>query len=110
MAHKKQKEQPTSESGNAAKLPVSRSMSYQKLAVIIETNEGKYFQVALNQEMCDCLFTDLKNYFSDNVVKILPNELSGFTLEVAINNKPPQGAKLKKMIQAKNLLIHLKHL
>lgn len=64
-----------------AKPNVGRSLSYEALGVIIKTKENKYYQVALNQEMCDCLFTDLKNYFKGGVVKILPNEITGISFE-----------------------------
>ena len=62
---------------------VSGSIFYKRLCVLIETKDGKIFQAALNQEMCDTLFHNLKNYFSDGVVKILPDEIHGVTLDVA---------------------------
>jgi len=60
---------------------VSGSLLYDKLAVIIQTKDGKIFQVALDKEMSDALFTELKMFFNGGVVKILPTELHGITLE-----------------------------
>lgn len=60
---------------------VSGSLLYDKLAVIIQTKDGKIFQVALDQEMSDALFSELKMFFSGGIVKILPTEINGVTLE-----------------------------
>ncbi len=65
------------------KLEDSGSIFYKRLCVLIETSEGKIFQVSLNQEMCDALFQDLKNYYRDGVVQILPDEIHGITFQVA---------------------------
>jgi hypothetical protein len=61
---------------------VSGSIFYKRLCVLIETQDGKIFQASLNQEMCDTLFQDLKDYYSDGVVKILPDEIHGVTFQV----------------------------
>jgi len=48
--------------------------------VVERAKDGKVFQVALDQEMCDSLYSDLKMYFKGNKVKILPTEIQGIEL------------------------------
>jgi hypothetical protein len=56
-------------------------MIAKTLAVIIQTEDDEYYQVALTTEMAAALFTDLKNlYFSDNTVKVLPQKIEGIKL------------------------------
>ena len=61
--------------------PDSNKLLYEKLAVIVKTKEGKIFQVALNKEMADALLVELKMFFKDGIVKILPSEIHGITIE-----------------------------
>lgn len=61
---------------------VGSSLSYEALAVIIKTKSNQYFQVALTKEMADSLFFDLKNYFKNDIINVLPDEISGISLEV----------------------------
>ena len=35
--------------------------------VVERAKDGKVFQVALDQEMCDSLYSDLKMYFKGNI-------------------------------------------
>jgi len=71
----------TEETANSDLGAISGSLFYDKLAVVIQTKDGKIFQVALDKEMCDALFTELKMFFKGGVVKILPSELHGISLE-----------------------------
>lgn len=71
----------TEETDNSDLGAVSGSLLYDKLAVIIQTKDGKIFQVALDKEMSDALFSDLKMFFNGGIVKILPTEINGITLE-----------------------------
>lgn len=41
----------------------NKRMIYKTLGVIIQDTQGKYWQVALDQEKCDCLFDELRNLF-----------------------------------------------
>lgn len=56
-------------------------MLYDKLAVIIQTKGSKIYQVALNQEMADFLYSELQDYYPDGKIKILENEIKGITLD-----------------------------
>lgn len=56
-------------------------MLYDKLAVIIQTKGGKIYQVALNQEMADFLYSELRDYYPDGKIKILEDEIKGITLD-----------------------------
>lgn len=58
------------------------NLLYDSLAVIIQTKDGKCFQVALDKEMSDALFNELKMFFKGGVVKILPTELKSIKLEM----------------------------
>jgi len=60
---------------------VSNSLLYDKLAVVIKTKEGKIYQVALDQEMCDVLYGELKDFFKGGKVKILPTEITAIDLD-----------------------------
>lgn len=71
----------TEETANSDLGAVRRSLLYDKLAVIIQTKDGKIFQVALDKEMSDALFSELKMFFNGGIVKILPNEINGITIE-----------------------------
>ena len=56
-------------------------MIAKTLAVIIQTEDDEYYQVALTTEMAAALFTDLKQlYFSDGTVKVLPQKIEGIKL------------------------------
>ena len=56
-------------------------MKIKSLAVIVTTDENKAYQVALTNDKIDALISDLRNlYFSDGVIKILDNELSGLEI------------------------------
>lgn len=78
MEHKKLNTEDTANSNSGA---VSGCLLYDKLAVIIQTKDGKIFQVALDKEMNDALFSELKMLFNGGIVKILPTEINGITLE-----------------------------
>jgi hypothetical protein len=54
---------------------------YEKLAVLIQVKNGNVYQVALNKEMCDALFADLKLYFEGGVVRVFPEKIESITLE-----------------------------
>lgn len=56
-------------------------MLYDKLAVVIKTKGDKIYQVALNQEMADLLYSELRDYYPDGKIKILENEIKGITLD-----------------------------
>lgn len=78
------KENETSENlidGNDFIADVINNLLYYKLAVVIKTKEGKIFQVALDQEMCDALYGELKDFFKDGKVKILPTEITTIDLD-----------------------------
>ena len=56
-------------------------MKIKNLAVIVTTDEDKAYQVALTDEKIESLISDLRNlYFSDGVIKIIDNELSGLEI------------------------------
>lgn len=57
------------------------NLLYDSLAVIVQTKDGKCFQVALDKEMSDALFNELKMFFKGGVVKILPTEIKSISLE-----------------------------
>lgn len=59
----------------------SGELKFDKLAVIIQTKDKRIFQVALNQEMGEALFSELRTFFDGGIIKILPNEIEGITLE-----------------------------
>lgn len=61
----------------------SASLQSETLAVIVKTKDGKLFQVALTDEMIDCLYIDLKNYFDGGIIKVLPDEIKG--IEIGLN-------------------------
>lgn len=61
----------------------SASMQSETLAVIVKTKDGKLFQVALTDEMINCLYIDLKNYFKGGIIKVLPDEIKG--IEIGLN-------------------------
>lgn len=71
----------TEETANSDLGAVSGRLLYDKLAVIIQTKEGKIFQVALDKEMSDALFSELKMFFNGGIVRILPTEIKGIILE-----------------------------
>lgn len=52
-----------------------------KIAVIVQTNEGKVHQLYLDEEMIEALYRDLKLIFKGGILKILPTELHGITLQ-----------------------------
>jgi len=56
-------------------------MKIKNLAVIVTSYEDKAYQVALTDEKIESLISDLRNlYFSDGVIKIIDNELSGLEI------------------------------
>jgi hypothetical protein len=57
----------------------SGELKFDKLAVIIQTKDKRIFQVALNQEMSEALFSELRTFFDGGIIKILPNEIEGIT-------------------------------
>ena len=69
------------QNGNDFIADVSSSLLYDKLAVVIKTKDGKIFQVALDQEMCDVLYGELKDFFKGGKVKILPTEITAIDLD-----------------------------
>ena len=54
-------------------------LKFDKLAVLIQTKDKRVFQVALNQEMSEALFSELRTFFDGGIIKILPNEIEGIT-------------------------------
>ena len=62
---------------------VCSTFQLDTLAVIVKTKDDKLFQVALTEEMIDCLRIDLKNYFTDGIIKVLPDEIKG--IEIGLN-------------------------
>jgi len=78
---KENKTSDKAQNGNDFIADVSNSLLYDKLAVIIKTKEGKIYQVALDQEMCDALYSELKDFFEGGKVKILPNEITTIDLD-----------------------------
>ena len=50
-------------------------MQVESIAVVIQTKEGKAYQVALNNEQCEVLLCDLKMYFDGGVIKVLETPL-----------------------------------
>lgn len=53
---------------------------FETMAVIVKTKDNKYFQVALTDEMIECLRIDLKNYFDKGIIKVLPDEIKGMEI------------------------------
>lgn len=60
-------------------------MEAESIAVVIQTKEGKAYQVALNNEQCEVLLCDLKMYFDGGVIKVLETPLD---LVIEKPNKP----------------------
>lgn len=53
-------------------------MEVKSIAVIVKSEKGEIYQVALNNEKLHSLLSDLRNlYFSGEAIKILPNKLEG---------------------------------
>ena len=50
-------------------------MEVESIAVVIQTKDGKAYQVALNEEQCEALFSELKFYFVGGVIKVLDTPL-----------------------------------
>ena len=69
------------QNGNDFIADVSNSLLYDKLAVVIKTKSGKIFQVALDQEMSDALYLELKDFFKGGKVKMLPTEITTIDLD-----------------------------
>jgi hypothetical protein len=59
---------------------MSENYLFETLAVIIKTQDNKYFQVALTDEMIECLRIYLKNYFDNGIIKVLPDEIIGMEI------------------------------
>lgn len=78
--NKENKTSDNPQNGNDFIADVSNSLLYDKLAVVIKTKDGKIFQVALDQEMCDVLYGELKDFFKGGKVKILPSEITAIDL------------------------------
>lgn len=78
---KENKTSDNQQNGNDFIADVSNSLLYDKLAVVIKTKDGKIFQVALDQEMCDVLYGELKDFFKGGKVKILPTEITTIDLD-----------------------------
>lgn len=48
------------------------------IAVIVTTNKGNTYQVALTNEQCEALIADLRNlYFQNGKIGIIPTKLHG---------------------------------
>lgn len=54
---------------------------YKSLVIIIKSTDGVYRQVALTQEMCDCIFHDLQMYFKGGVVKVVPTPITSIEFD-----------------------------
>lgn len=65
----------------------SKGLLYKRLCVLLETEDGKILQVAMNQAMSDCLFFDLKNNYHNGTLKVLPQEIHGIELYIEGESK-----------------------
>lgn len=57
------------------------------LAVIIKSTDNKYYQLALTDDMVECLLADLRLYFDGGVYKVLPDELLGIEISKPDKNQ-----------------------
>ena len=64
-------------------------MKLKDLCVLVETDDNKFYQMALTKEMRDALYYDLQMYFDKGIIQILPDEISGIKF---IN-----GSEIKKL-------------
>jgi len=69
------------EKGNGVLADVSNSLFYDKLAVVIKTKSGKIFQVALDQEMSDVLYSELKDFFKGGKEYMKKNNITEKDIE-----------------------------
>ena len=60
---------------------INDNLLYDEIAVLIQTKNGKVFQVALKKEISDVLFTNLRMFFKDGIIKVLTPELHNISLK-----------------------------
>jgi len=56
-------------------------MKIETLVVLVKADNGAIHQVALTDEMIDCLKSDLRDYFKGGVIKVMPTEITTIAIE-----------------------------